>query len=428
MQAHAAWSETSTRRHAHSMPIPPSRTIELDVLILGGGIAGLWTLNTLVEAGFNAGLVEATALGDGQSICAQGILHGGVKYSLSGLLSQGARQVAQMPQRWAQSLAGEVAPDLSSVAVRTRACHLWRTDSMKSIIGMAGAKLALQVRPKALDQEARPEVLKNCPGDVALLPELVLETPSLLKELAALHRGRILHGNVLRGDGTSEHAESPWAHIEIHGQADPLLIHSKQLVICAGAGSIGLLNTLGFAKASEKPQMQRRPLHMAMVKGPNDVLPELNGHCVDGAATRVTVTSSTAEDGNRVWQLGGELSETGCEREPDAHIEAARRCLASVLPGFNVEHDQLRWATYRIDRAEHCQANVTAKPIRPDDVFVERFDDTTVVWPTKMVLAPRAALKVLQLMKSPEGAGSPPFEGLPSPELAQPPWEVATWS
>ena len=150
--------------------------IDLDVLVIGGGVAGLWTLDTLLAEGHHAGLVEAVALGAGQTICAQGILHGGVKYSLSGLLDPGSRQVAGMPARWLQSIDGAERPRLENVSVRTRACHLWRTDSMKSILSMAGA-----ARPAGPPVEARARGTPADPRplpDVALLPELVVETPS----------------------------------------------------------------------------------------------------------------------------------------------------------------------------------------------------------------------------------------------------------
>ena len=168
-------------------------------------------------------------------------------------------------------------------------------------------------------------------------------------------------------------------------------------------------------------------LHMSMVKGPTEALPELNGHCVDGAATRVTITSSTAADGQRVWQLGGELSETGCERDPEAQTEAARSCLRAVLPGFDVDTPRLSWSSYRIDRAEHRESHTTVTK-RPDDVTVIRTREAIAVWPTKLVLAPRAAAMVSRLVGGGSGPSEPPFRDLPTPPIAEPPWEGAEWN
>ncbi|MHC4787348.1 MAG: FAD-dependent oxidoreductase, partial [Planctomycetota bacterium] len=54
------------------------------MVIFGGGGAGLWLLDTLLTRGHRAVLLEANRLGQGQTACAQGILHGGLKYTLNG--------------------------------------------------------------------------------------------------------------------------------------------------------------------------------------------------------------------------------------------------------------------------------------------------------------------------------------------------------
>ena len=61
-----------------------------DVVIIGGGVAGLWTLDQLVREGHRAVLLESSRLGEGQTVAAQGIIHGGLKYSLSGKTSRRA--------------------------------------------------------------------------------------------------------------------------------------------------------------------------------------------------------------------------------------------------------------------------------------------------------------------------------------------------
>ncbi|HEY6200467.1 MAG TPA: FAD-dependent oxidoreductase, partial [Candidatus Binatia bacterium] len=55
--------------------------MRLDVLIFGGGAAGLWCLERFRSAGYHALLLESAALGCGQTIAAQGIIHGGGKYA-----------------------------------------------------------------------------------------------------------------------------------------------------------------------------------------------------------------------------------------------------------------------------------------------------------------------------------------------------------
>ena len=64
--------------------MPGSDILPLDVLIFGGGGAGLWLLDDLAARGYRVLLAEAGDLGAGQTIASQGIIHGGLKYALRG--------------------------------------------------------------------------------------------------------------------------------------------------------------------------------------------------------------------------------------------------------------------------------------------------------------------------------------------------------
>ena len=74
-------------------------TATTDIVIFGGGIAGLWLLNRLRQQGYDVILLESDALGGGQSLASQGIIHGGLKYALNGVLSPASSAIAQMPER-----------------------------------------------------------------------------------------------------------------------------------------------------------------------------------------------------------------------------------------------------------------------------------------------------------------------------------------
>src|SRR5689334_7537771 len=124
--------------------------MELDVLICGGGAAGLWLLDQLARRGDRVLLLEAGRLGQGQTVASQGIIHGGLKYTLQGLLTPAAREIRDMPDIWRQCLAGSRAPDLRGTTVRSAACHLWQSDSLRSKLGMIGARVGLNVAPHDL--------------------------------------------------------------------------------------------------------------------------------------------------------------------------------------------------------------------------------------------------------------------------------------
>ena len=116
-----------------------------DLIIFGGGVAGLWLLDEAVRNGYSAILVEASALGSGQTVASQGIIHGGLKYTLQGLLTGSATAIREMPLVWRECLAGQRQPDLTDTPVRSDYCYLWRTESVSSRLGMIGARFGFSL-------------------------------------------------------------------------------------------------------------------------------------------------------------------------------------------------------------------------------------------------------------------------------------------
>ena len=100
--------------------------LRYDMVIIGGGIAGLWTLAQSRSRGLNAILFEKGALGQGQTISSQGIIHGGSKYALAGSISRATSMISDMPDIWRNALNsnGSSTPACSNpCARRTQAWH-----------------------------------------------------------------------------------------------------------------------------------------------------------------------------------------------------------------------------------------------------------------------------------------------------------------
>ena len=153
---------------------------------------GLWLLDQLTRRGDRVLLLEAGRLGQGQTVASQGIIHGGLKYTLQGLLTPAAREIRDMPGIWRNCLAGESCPDLRNTRVRSECCYLWRSESLRSRLGMLGARVGLQVAPTELAAADRPAVLAGCPGPVARLDEQVISPASFIADLARQHQPRLL--------------------------------------------------------------------------------------------------------------------------------------------------------------------------------------------------------------------------------------------
>lgn len=394
-----------------------------DLVIFGGGVAGLWTLHEASRLGYRCVLLEAFELGSGQTIASQGIIHGGLKYTLQGMMTGSARRIREMPLIWRKALQGEQQPDLSQTEIRSQFCYLWRTSSVSSRLGMFGAKMGLRVAPQNLAPEEIPEMLAHCPGSIAVMEEQVISPHSLVTNLANSFADQIfcydpeqltfhLDGN---GNISSVQIQSP--------NGDPLTIETAAVLLTAGKGNERLRNEAQQQPLSDSNIMQKRPLHMVMVRGK---LPAFNGHCVDGAKTRVTITSDVDSEGRTIWQLGGQIAEIGVTMNRHELIPHAARELVSSVP--RIDLTGLEWNTYSVDRAE----GVTKAGLRPETPQILKEGNLLTAWPTKLALAPRLATEVCQSLQESNITATPGdaswkdvFSTLQRPQVAQPPWETA---
>jgi hypothetical protein len=247
------------------------------------------------------------------------------------------------------------------------------------------------------------------------LPEQVICPASFIADLSDQYRDRILKIDVEHG--LKFRLNSP-------GEVDALILTSpadgqtlelkpRQVIFTAGAGNARLREMAGLSAQV----MQRRPLHMVLLRG---MLPELHGHCVDGAKTRVTITSDIDGDGRTVYQVGGQIAEEGIKLDAESQTLRAQAELADVLPGLDLSH--VEWSTYRVDRAEGATANGS----RPDSVQVLCAGNVTTGWPTKLVLAPILAQEIASRASSPyitSAFNTSPLANWPRPEVASLPWE-----
>ena len=387
-----------------------SQALSTDVLIVGGGIAGLWLNARLRQQGYATVLVERGSLGGGQSLKSQGIIHGGAKYALHGALTGASEAIADMPRRWREALAGMGELDLSGVRTLSDAHYLWSPGTLAGNLTSFFASKAVRGRVDQVKGEQLPPALQHpkFKGKVYRLAELVLDVPSVIARLAELAGDSLL---------AAERIEALRDNGELCGLiVDGREIRAQRVVLSAGAGNAELLAALGI----EQPAQQLRPLHMVLAKGP--ALKPLYAHCLGGGPKpRVTVTTHPAADGQWVWYLGGDLAEAeGVARDETAQIQAAQKEMAALLPW--VDQSQTRWATLRVDRAEPAQSGL----VRPDNAFLAEQQRLLVGWPTKLALAPDFADRVLQSLQRDgvQPVSHAPLPELPRPALGQPVWEA----
>lgn len=385
------------------------QALSTDVLIIGGGVAGLWLNARLRRAGFATVLVESASLGGGQSVKSQGIIHGGTKYALHGALTGSAEAIADMPRRWREALAGDGELDLSGVRLLSDAHYLWSPGTLAGNLTSFFASKAMRTRVDQVKGAELPPALQDpaFKGKVYRLNELVLDVPSLIARLAELAGDSLLAGQAI--EPLRENGEL--VGLRVDGRD----VRAQRIVLSAGAGNQALLAALGL----DHPAQQRRPLHQVLVKGPT--LKPLYAHCLGGGPKpRITVTSHPAADGQWVWYLGGDIAEAdGVARDEAAQIAEAKRELSGLLPW--VDLCAARFATLRVDRAEPVQSGL----VRPDNAFLAEDGRLLIGWPTKLALAPDFADRVIASLE--KAAIQPqihdPLPQLPRPPLARPVWE-----
>ena len=386
-------------------------TVHRQVILVGGGIAGLWALRSLVAAGYDAILLEREAIGAGQTLGSQGILHGGVKYGLDGTARDIAAKLRALPPVWQACLEGDREPRLSGGEILSRCQHLWAADSWLAKVGATVGVRAMQGEVRKLERGGWPEALREGghQGSVYELGETVIEVRSVLAALAGPVRERIFRGEVDRW--VAEEGGQGLAGVWWGGQR----LTAEAFIFAAGTGNEAGAAAAGFGGAVG----QRRPLKQVMVRGP---LPRLYGHCVTAAPKPVVTITAHPSGEETVWYLGGGVAEEATGMADEAAMRSARQKLAGIFPSYSWEG--LSWACWQVDRAEPNAANRL-----PDGPALVARGGTALAWPSKLVYAPSLAEEVLGFVArrlAPgmrEGATVP----LPRAELGRYPWETADW-
>lgn len=391
--------------------------VHLDVVIFGGGIAGLWLLDHLRTRGYAALLLENGSLGHPQTISCQGIIHGGAKYALSGRMTASATAVSEMPGLWRTALTGTGEPDLSAAKILSEQCYLWGTRSLKSHFLLTGSKIFLRAQPYPADRRALPEFLRTVSGTVLEMDEQVIDPKSTLLALAGGNHSRIWRigstdppvfskeGSTITAIGITLPAQS--------GNEPPAVgvLKPRHVVFTAGEGNSALRALAGLNPAT----MQLRPLHMAMIRG---ALPRLNGHCVDGTTPYLTVTTTADQHGKPVWLVGGKIAEETLSLPRAEYASLLVREIGKRIPGIRLAGTQ--FSSYVVNRAE----GLVGSGQKPDDFTCLKEGNVITAWPTKLVLAPRLSGFISGLLPPPSpDCASERIPRIAPPSVAIPPWE-----
>jgi hypothetical protein len=358
--------------------------IQTDVAIIGGGIVGLWALNRLKALGYRTVLLEPNMLGGGQTVKSQGIIHGGLKYTLKGFMTPSADSIEKMPHRWKACLEGKGEIDLRQTKILSHQQLLFSTGSLASDITNFFASRALKSRVRALKKMEYPSVLQDprFKGQIYALDEIVLDIPSLVKTLATPYYDFIIKVDSENTPQMIFNETPPYnlGLLTVNNKHAPLQLQARCYLFAAGEGNEALC--AGFSASLPPPRMQRRPLHMVMVKLPKAY--PLYGHCIStGTLPKITITTHFTENSECIWYLGGQIAEEGVSRTAPEQIDIAKKELNSLFPWIDLSAAD--FTTFFINRAEPAQPHGK----RPDTFYLESpHNNAIVAWPTKLALTP----------------------------------------
>lgn len=363
-----------------------------DIVIFGGGVAGLWLLNRLRTEGYKAILFEQQRLGSGQTLASQGIIHGGLKYALNGVLTGAANTIATMPARWRECLAGNDTVDLRGTQILSDQYFMWSNSGVRARLKTFLGSKSLRGKVASVEKNNFPDFFKQATvkGSLYQLPDFVVATESLIE---VLKRG---HENYIFQTPKSEPAflrdtQENIVGVSISTDQGEITINCQKVIFSAGSGNEKLIKQTGLKTVAS----QKRPLNMVFVKGQN--LPRIYVHCIGDSfnlTPKLTVTSHTSAENNTVWYLGGEIAESGVGKPREVQLESASGLLAELFPWL--DQNNLLWDCFSIDRAEPA----VSSNFRPDDAFLMEEKNALVAWPTKLTLAPSLGDKVITLLRS----------------------------
>jgi len=399
--------------------------VKTDIVIVGAGIAGLWTFAELRKRGYDVLLLASGGVGGTQTLAAQGIIHSGLKYALTGKVNKLAHSISAMPDVWLDSLRGEGPVDLTAARMAASSQQLLIPGGLvgSMVSGLTKRMLGRDVYeiPRGDWPVGLPDTGFN--GTAIHMSEPVLDIPSVVRALAGASPDSVRSVSAKDGSSASESS----AELFDTTQLDKGILVTPTATIKASCfiftSAEGNHPIARAAKHDEHLKTQKRPLLMGFLKpAPFDLFVHLVGTSEKPIAT---ITTHTTHAGERVWYLGGQVAERDKDAAPESVLSAIRKAFAKYLPKIDLA--EFEFAVYPVDRVE---GKSESKGWMPDTPTIHDAGNALYCWPTKLTFAPLLARMLLPKLEekgvSPSNAQGD-YSALTPAEFAPPPWDTVTW-
>jgi glycine/D-amino acid oxidase-like deaminating enzyme len=390
----------------------------LDLLVLGGGIAGLWLAAAARRAGYRVALLESRALGAGQTLESQGIIHAGLKYALLGQVNETAELISNVAKDWQTAMTGHGAVDLRAARVASPAQHMLVPGGLLGTLAGAIGHAALGKTIQNLSPAEWPAGLAalGFKGNVIAMQEPGVEIHSVISALHAELQDVCYHYDPAKAEIiATDHGDL--AAIKI-GDVELRPLHT---VAVAARGNEWLAEKLDFTAAA-----QHRPLKMVLAKSiiggakKDGALPHAYWHGVGGSfRPAFTISTHATRNGDAVWYIGGAVAEN-VEQDDALQFRETAKAIRKYLP--NLDTSALEWASLPVMRIE----GYDPRGWLPDRPSYQTHGNVTLAWVNKLTLAPLLAKEVLARLPAPAQIENTNF-ALPAAAIADNPWDHVTW-
>ncbi|MEZ5367229.1 MAG: FAD-dependent oxidoreductase [Bryobacterales bacterium] len=369
-------------------------SLQIDTLVIGGGVQGLWILNDLIRRNYRACLITSGPLGSGQTLQSHVFLHRGHLYENRHLVER----ITEAQPAW-RDLIRE-----ADIEKPTRK-PVWILPSDASQRYLESWRACgLQYNAADLPDIFRGGDFANGPACRAFeTEETWLNGEALIKALSARALPAIRTGCVERIDIRNGGVKS----VEVTlADGVPVTLRPRFVVLAAGVGNQQLLSSavsFGNRRQDDRlraasARLQRlRASQMVVVRGRN--LPSLG--CI--APSKLFVVSH--RDGpDTVWlnsyQIDDVASSPNLNAMPPVDPRRLRMNLDVLLSAVpQLKEMEVRYGVYTGLKSER---NVDQRWV-PDEEYVEHLGSPSlnlrVVWPSKLTLAPLASQRVIEAVR-----------------------------
>lgn len=345
-----------------------------DVVVVGGGVSGLWIRRELIRRGYSVSLVEREALLAGQSSHSHGYLHRGFIYlSAPKTLTDELQAGADMWEAAVDSVGGTYEASESLVVFEDQASAQRARDRWPEV-GLDN--VGRLTEPDEGEDLARTRGLRPNLGRIAVSAERVISVDTMAKALDLAHdwEGMVL-GTVV-SIGTQGRRVS---HVDVELEREVVRIAATHFIFCNGADSVALIRqNLGLPG-----WLSLRQSYMLVLRGKD--LPSCSA-VFPGSSRRGLFMGSRKSDADGVWLISDFVSFAGSDMGPTTARLWLRSLLKSAMQVFPVVDagDDVAWSYYPAPKVEFRKTTALEGP----QLESYGLANARVALPTKLTLAP----------------------------------------